>query len=253
MLMSKPTPYLEVLDETMAAVLREKTEAQRLAIANNLWVYAHDLLRWVQAGNHGGDRFAEAGVPPVDHDVRAEGEIVAEVFAREGRRASEAQHAGFPLGPVLVLNGAGGGVACAAVLTLADTPDIVGDQTLYWTLVASLDEAWYRVGLINTDALTQAIREFNPEGELGPRHLDTLPNRVIPPFDPSNLDHVEVRSLAEQLAVLARPLITADRSIANSNQPVAARRRRLRNSLKEGAEFVALEDVTSGVLRSPRE
>jgi len=82
----------------------------------------------------------------------------------------------FPPDQYLVLNGAGGGVTCAAMLSLAELPDIIVDQTLYWGLVASEDEAWYRVGLINTDAITQAIREFNPKGELGPRHLHTLPN-----------------------------------------------------------------------------
>lgn len=43
---------LEVVDETMARVLRDKTEAQRLAIANNLWVYARDLLRSVLRQEH---------------------------------------------------------------------------------------------------------------------------------------------------------------------------------------------------------
>lgn len=159
----------------------------------------------------------------------------------------------FPPEQYLVLNGAGGGVACAAALALADVPDIVVDQTLYWTLVSSSDDAWYRVGLINTDALTQAIREFNPEGELGPRHLHTLPNRVIPPFDPSNLDHVEVRSLAEQLAGLAGPLIAADQNIADPSKPIATRRRRLRNELKGLAKFSELEDVASAVLGTSSE
>ncbi len=50
--MPKPMPCLEVLDETMAAVLREKTEAQRLAIANSLWVYARDMVRSVLRQEH---------------------------------------------------------------------------------------------------------------------------------------------------------------------------------------------------------
>lgn len=159
----------------------------------------------------------------------------------------------FPPDQYLVLNGAGGGVACAAQLSLAELPDIVVDQTLYWTLVSSLDEAWYRVGLINTESLTRAIREFNPEGELGPRHLHTLPNRVIPPFDPSNLDHLEVGSLARQLADLAGPLIAADPKIADPGKPIAARRRRLRNELNELADYGALEDVASAVLTTSSE
>jgi len=154
----------------------------------------------------------------------------------------------FPPDQYLVLNGAGGGIACAAMLSLGELPDIIVDQTLYWSLVASADEAWYRVGLINTDALTQAIREFNPEGELGPRHLHTLPNRVIPPFDAANLDHVEVRDLAKQLFEAAGPLFAADQHISDPSRPIGSRRRRLRNQLAELAEFVAIEDVASAVL-----
>ncbi len=154
----------------------------------------------------------------------------------------------FPPDQYLVLNGAGGGVACAAMLSLAESPNIVIDQTLYWSLVASKDEAWYRVGLINTDVLTLAIREFNPEGELGPRHLHTLPNRVIPPFDSASFDHAEVRDLAERLSRLADPLIAADKSIADPTRPIASRRRRLRNELKKLAEFTALEDASAAVL-----
>jgi hypothetical protein len=91
---------------------------------------------------------------------------------------------------------------------LAEDTDIVVDQTLYWTLVDIEQEAWYKVGLINTSALTEAIREFNPEGELGPRHLHTLPNRVMPPFDPSDMDHIQIADLAKQLSEIALSLIS---------------------------------------------
>ena len=40
--------------------------------------------------------------------------------------------------------------------------------------------------LLNREAITEAIRPFNPQGEFGARHLHTLPHRVIPPFDPMN-------------------------------------------------------------------
>ena len=43
---------VEVVDEAMAQVLRDKTEAERLAIANGLWVYARDLLRSVLRQEH---------------------------------------------------------------------------------------------------------------------------------------------------------------------------------------------------------
>ena len=48
-----PAPRdLEVIDEMMAKVLRDKTEAERLAIANALWVYARDMLRAVLRQEH---------------------------------------------------------------------------------------------------------------------------------------------------------------------------------------------------------
>lgn len=154
----------------------------------------------------------------------------------------------FPPDGYIVFNGAGGGVACAAHLSLADSPDVVVDQTLYWTVVESEAEAWYHVGLINTDALTEAIREFNPEGELGPRHLHTLPNRVIPTFDPASFDHLEIADLAQQLAALAQPLLAVDERIADPNRSIASRRRCLRSELKQASQFAAIEDVARAVL-----
>ncbi len=35
---------IEVMDEAMAAVLREKTGAERLAIANRMWISAREML-----------------------------------------------------------------------------------------------------------------------------------------------------------------------------------------------------------------
>lgn len=154
----------------------------------------------------------------------------------------------FPSGQYLVFNGAGGGIACAAMLRVADQPDIVVDQTLYWSLVATEGEAWYRTGVFNTDALTAAIRDFNPEGELGPRHLHTLPNRVLPRFDPLNSDHVEIGDLARQLSEVAISLIADDPAIADPCKPIASRRRRLRSALKTEATFSTLESVVESVL-----
>ena len=35
--------------------------------------------------------------------------------------------------------------------------------------------------LLNSDAITEAIRPFNPQGDFGARHVHTLPHRVIAP------------------------------------------------------------------------
>ena len=43
---------LELLDDAMAQVLREKSVAQRLAIGNSLWIYARDLMQSVLRQEH---------------------------------------------------------------------------------------------------------------------------------------------------------------------------------------------------------
>jgi len=185
----------------------------------------------------------------IDHAMANEG-VVKPLYEKVDERHKLFQQV-FPQNQFLVLNGAGGSVACAALLPLSHNPDVVIDQTLYWSLVTSEDEAWYRVGLMNTDVLTVAVRAFNPEGELGPRHLHTLPNRVIPVFEPGNVEHTELKDLARSIAISANSIIVSDEYISDPTRPIAARRRRLRMKLKELPEYPALEDVATAILGIP--
>lgn len=177
----------------------------------------------------------------------AEDHVVKPLYLKINER-NKLSAQSFPRNHYLVLNGAGGEVVCAACLLVADHPDMVVDQTLYWALVSTEQEAWFRVGLLNTDALTEAIREFIPEGEFGPRHLHTLPNRVIPAFDRGASDHVEIARLAQELSGIAQSLAEADESIANPCKAIASRRRRLRDRLKEHREFADLDDLAAAIL-----
>ena len=154
----------------------------------------------------------------------------------------------FPPDHHLVLTGAGGGISCAACLPVNGHEDIVIDQTLYWRLVASAAEAWYRVGLLNSDAITEAIRLFNPQGEFGERHLHTLPHRVLPAFDPSNEDHRRIAWLSERLAVRVGAIIGADPRIADRQKAIASRRTRVREQLRALPEFQELEEICAAVL-----
>lgn len=176
-------------------------------------------------------------VKPLEQKIDERNKLTRQVFAAD---------------QYLVVNPTGGSIACAALLSTNESRDIVVDQTLYWSLVTSEAEAWYRVGLMNTDVLTQAITAFNPEGELGPRHLHTLPNRVSPAFDPTDPDHVEVSALAAQLGAHAREYMDDDAYIRAPERSIASRRRRLRLKLKELPEFMALEGAATAVLSGVR-
>jgi methylase of polypeptide subunit release factors len=154
----------------------------------------------------------------------------------------------FPADHFLVLTGAGGGISCGAMLSTSEYPDIVVDQTLYWHLESTAVQAWYKVGILNSEAITEAIRPFNPQGEFGPRHLHTLPHRITPIFNPQNEDHIEIARIAEYLANAGRALITEQSSIRDPNRGISSRRMRLRNLLHQTPEFQVLEQLCAEIL-----
>jgi hypothetical protein len=88
----------------------------------------------------------------------------------------------------LVLSSASGSNPCAAYINLRefDRSRLVIDQTLYWYLAETEDEAIYISGLLNSTALWEAISDFQPEGGFGRRHIHTLPYKIIPAFDPED-------------------------------------------------------------------
>ncbi len=100
----------------------------------------------------------------------------------------------FSLGDFLVLSSASGSNPCASYINLCnyDRSRLVIDQTLYWYLAATEDEAIYITGLLNSSALREAISDFQPEGGFGKRHIHTLPYKIIPEFDVENNAHMNV-------------------------------------------------------------
>jgi methylase of polypeptide subunit release factors len=154
----------------------------------------------------------------------------------------------FPKDHYLVLSGAGGGISCGACLPINEHKDAIIDQTLYWRIVSTADEAWYRVGFLNSDAITRAISAFNPEGEFGARHPHTLPHRFTPAFNPNNDAHNEIAQLAEAIAKRASGIIAQYPRVGDPNKSIAARRRKLRELLRQMSEFSRLEEVCASVL-----
>ena len=94
----------------------------------------------------------------------------------------------------LVVFGAGGTYACSAFAPMSrfDSDRLIIDQTLYWTVVDSEDEALYISGLFNSDGLDLLIRDFQPQGQFGRRHVHELPTKVTPGFNPSLASHMAV-------------------------------------------------------------
>ncbi|HZT26584.1 MAG TPA: hypothetical protein VFA57_12845 [Pseudolabrys sp.] len=148
----------------------------------------------------------------------------------------------------LSLAGAGGKHICAACLPVSDAADLVIDQTLYWKVFQNEDEAWFCTGMLNSQAMTQAIMPFNPKGAFGERHIHALPYRLMPPFDPTNDDHLRIAALAREAAAIARTIVAGDAYLADPNRALTSRRTRLRGSLSKTDQVRELETLCAAAL-----
>lgn len=137
----------------------------------------------------------------------------------------------------LVMYGAGGQVPTAAYVHLGaiagDRPIV--DQTLYWTIVETEDEAAYMCGVINSPRLAEYVRPLLPEGAFGGRHIHTLPPKATPRYDPADPDHQDVarktRILIGELDVaMASP---AKGALLNPNGSLQHRRSRVRELIAD--------------------
>lgn len=150
----------------------------------------------------------------------------------------------------LVLAGAGGKDVCAACIPVEDASGMVIDQTLYWQVVVDASEAWYRVGMLNSHAMSMAIAPFNPRGEFGERHIHTLPYKLAPSYDSDNTTHSSISVLSRKVAEIVRGMVTADAFLQDPNRVLHARRRRLRSQLTPIPEHRELERLCSAVLNT---
>jgi hypothetical protein len=142
----------------------------------------------------------------------------------------------------LVLSGAGGKHICAAYVPAEEARSLAIDQTLYWQVFGDENEAWYVTGMLNSHAMTEAISPFNPKGDFGERHIHTLPYRMMPPYDLSNDDHRRIAALARNIAKTAQAIIEGDAYLNDPSRALPARRRKLRERLRDLPQFQQMEE-----------
>ena len=154
----------------------------------------------------------------------------------------------FGSGGHLMVVGAGGKYICAATIPLEETANLVVDQTLYWQVIGGQEEAWYRVGVLNSDALTQAITPFNPRGAFGERHIHSLPYRLVPPYDQAVDEHVRIAELSERTAKIVRQIVAEDNYLRDPRRALHVRRSKVRKELKSTPEYMELDFLCSALL-----
>lgn len=144
----------------------------------------------------------------------------------------------FPSEGWLVVMGAGGKLVCAACedISMMNKSKLIIDQTLYWVVVPTREEALYLTGLLNSEAINLVIEQFQPRGQFGERHVHKLPLGATPPFNPLDAGHMDVVSKTHillnqwQMDQASNPSAFVD--LLNLNQRLPIRRTNLRKRLK---------------------
>ena len=170
---------------------------------------------------------------PLGDRIDERGKLTNQVFGSDGH---------------LMVVGAGGKYICAATIPLEETANLVVDQTLYWQVIGGQEEAWYRVGVLNSDALTQAITPFNPRGAFGERHIHSLPYRLVPPYDQAVEEHVRIAELSERTAKIVRQIVAEDNYLRDPRRALHVRRSKVRKELKSTPEYMELDFLCSALL-----
>lgn len=155
----------------------------------------------------------------------------------------------FTSGKYLVLYGAGGSNVASAYLPLSeDNADIVVDQTLYYLVVNSEDEAVFITGLLNSDVLSEAITIYQPSGRFGERHIHTLPKYFIPQYDSNNSNHTDFVSATRAVISELTTKISTDNTIRQLTDPnysvLASKRRRLMNTIQSLNSFAEYDRLS---------
>jgi hypothetical protein len=101
----------------------------------------------------------------------------------------------FPIPDYRVVYSASGMYLAAAAVT---DRRIVIEHKLYWAAVSGLSEARFLAAVLNSSAVTSAVRPLQARGEHNPRDFDKYVWQVpIPLFDPQDATHQRLVALAE--------------------------------------------------------
>lgn len=104
----------------------------------------------------------------------------------------------FPLPPHRVVYTASGQYIAACRL---EDPNAIVEEALYWAAVDTLAEGRYLCAVLNSQALSDAVRPLQARGQHNPRHFDTrVFSLPFPSFDPTNSTHARLVELAERAA-----------------------------------------------------
>ena len=147
----------------------------------------------------------------------------------------------------LVVYGAGGGNICSAYLFIDDADKYVIDQTLYWTIVDTEEEAIYLSAILNCPTLNNIISSLQPQGGFGERHVHTLPLQYIPRYNHKDSRHIELVNKAKILFNELYSKLSHDLIDPNKGT-LASRRKRISNILSSLPSYTLYFTLCKSIL-----
>ena len=151
----------------------------------------------------------------------------------------------IPIGSFLVVYGAGGSKTCAAYMEVDS--EIVIDQTLYYYIADTEDEAIFVTALLNSNSIEKVNAAYQAQGQFGKRHIHTLPAESIPAFDYDNQNHIELVSITKSLMSSLNRKTPAAKLNPNKG-PVANRRTAINKILVGLPEYDSYEDLCMKII-----
>lgn len=158
----------------------------------------------------------------------------------------EFDHEGY-----MVIYGAGGAKPCAAVLDLSSIDKLpIVDQTCYYRVVTTEDEAMYLVGLINSKAMEDSIVSSQAEGRFGKRHIHTLVSDVPPKFNKNNSYHMELVEYVKQITSELYALVSSLKPdlVNPNNGSLPTRRRKIKEILAKLPIYQEYEGLCRSII-----
>lgn len=147
----------------------------------------------------------------------------------------------FPISPIRVVYSKAGNHLAAAIIE--DSTAVI-DHMLYWSAVATIDEAHYLTAVLTASVLTDLVRPFQSVGAFGPRHFDKYVWQApIPLFDPGIDTHRHLADLGGRAELLAADVVVP------VGERFQAARGRIRASLENGELHEALNTSVRELLQ----
>ena len=160
-------------------------------------------------------------------------------------KLTKQSHFDSEIGKYLVLYGAGGSNLCSAYMKI--TGEIIIDQTLYWTVVDSEEEAIYLLAMLNCPKLNEIITTFQPQGLFGKRHIHTLPLDYIPVYDGENDNMNRLISITKLLIEELMNSLPSNLLDPN-NGSLASRRRKISLIMTHLSSFIEYVSICEDIL-----